>query len=168
MGTRILTHAGGVCLHTARGAGSALPAPTTLPPLQLCRSASGCSKLIVRAPSAPQECPAPLASSMAAARFPLQAATVWPESAAERECSFLQQKPNNVNRSSCPGAWLDNSYKSSPSTWIRSMHSEGPTLRSSPRTTFCQLTTCEQAHYISPRELVAPSISGKSARKSQR
>jgi len=48
------------------------------------------------------------------------------------------------------------------------LHSVGPTLRSSPRTTFCLLTTCEQAHYISPHELVASSMAGKSARKSQR
>jgi len=31
-----------------------------------------------------------------------------------------------------------------------SLHSVGPTLRSSPRTTLCLLTKCEQAHYISP------------------
>ena len=50
------------------------------------------------------------------------------------------------------------------------MHSVGPrsTLRSSPRTTFCLLTTCEQAHYISPHELVASSMAAKSARESQR
>jgi len=29
-------------------------------------------------------------------------------------------------------------------------HSVGPTLRSYPRTIFCLLTTCEQAHYVSP------------------
>ena len=48
------------------------------------------------------------------------------------------------------------------------MHSVGPTLRSSPRTTFCLLTTCEYAHYISPHELVASFMTGKSARESQR
>ena len=47
-------------------------------------------------------------------------------------------------------------------------HSVGPTLRSYPRTTFCLTTTCEQAHYIFPHELVASSMVGKSARKSQR
>jgi len=52
--------------------------------------------------------------------------------------------------------------------WPSQMHSVGPTLRSSPRTTFCLLTTCEQAHYISPHELVASSMAGKSARESQR
>ena len=30
------------------------------------------------------------------------------------------------------------------------------------------LTTCEQAHYISPHELVASSMAGKSARKRQK
>jgi len=48
------------------------------------------------------------------------------------------------------------------------MHSVGPTLRSSPRTTFCLLTTCEQAHYISLHELVVCSMAGKSARENQR
>ena len=47
------------------------------------------------------------------------------------------------------------------------IHSLGPTLRSSPRTTFCLLTTCEQADCISPHELVACSMAGKSARKSE-
>ena len=51
---------------------------------------------------------------------------------------------------------------------VYTLHSVGLTLRSSPRTTFCLLTTCEQAHYISPHELVASSMAGKSARKSQR
>ena len=37
-----------------------------------------------------------------------------------------------------------------------------------PRTTFCLLTTCEQAHYISPHELVASSMTDKSAREIQR
>jgi len=46
-----------------------------------------------------------------------------------------------------------------------SLHSVG---QSSPRTTFCLFTTCEQAHYISPHEMVAFSMIGKSARKSQR
>jgi len=55
--------------------------------------------------------------------------------------------------------------------WILTrMHSVGLTLRSSPRTTCCLLTTCEQAHYIFPHdsELVASSMAGKSAQKSQR
>jgi len=47
-------------------------------------------------------------------------------------------------------------------------HSVGPTLRSYPRTIFCLLTTCEQAHYVSPHELVASSMAGKSARENQR
>jgi len=46
--------------------------------------------------------------------------------------------------------------------------SVGPTLRSYPRTTYFLLTTCEQAHYISPHELVASFMAGKSARKSQK
>ena len=41
-------------------------------------------------------------------------------------------------------------------------------LRSSPRTTFCLLTTCDQAHYVFPHDLVASSVVGKSNRKSQR
>ena len=43
----------------------------------------------------------------------------------------------------------------------------GPTLTSSPRTTFCLFTTCKQAQYISPHELVAFSMAGKSARENQ-
>jgi len=43
---------------------------------------------------------------------------------------------------------------------ISLFHSVGPTLRSSPRTTFCLITTCEQAH--------ASSMAGQSARESQR
>ena len=34
------------------------------------------------------------------------------------------------------------------------LRSVGPTLRSSPRRTFCLLTTCEQAHYICPWSLL--------------
>ena len=41
-------------------------------------------------------------------------------------------------------------------------------MRSSPRTTFCLLSTCEKAHHISPHELVASSMVDKSARESQR
>ena len=38
-----------------------------------------------------------------------------------------------------------------------------------PTNNICLLTTCEQAHYISPwHELVTSSMTGKSARKSQR
>ena len=37
-----------------------------------------------------------------------------------------------------------------------------------PRTTFYLLTTYEQAHYISPHELFASSMAGKSAWKSQK
>jgi len=48
------------------------------------------------------------------------------------------------------------------------LHWVGPTLRSYPRTTFCLLATCEQAHYISPHELVASYMAGKSAQKSQK
>ena len=47
-------------------------------------------------------------------------------------------------------------------------HSVGQTLTSYPPTTFCMLTTCEQAHYISLYELVASSMAGKSGLKSQR
>ena len=52
--------------------------------------------------------------------------------------------------------------------FLMQLHSVGLTLRSSPQTTFCILTTCEQAHYISPHELVASYMAGKSARNSQK
>jgi len=50
---------------------------------------------------------------------------------------------------------------SNPFSWTRLshytvlfcfFHSVGPTLTSYPRTTFCMITTCEQAHYISLHE----------------
>jgi len=50
----------------------------------------------------------------------------------------------------------------------RKFHLVGLTLRSYPRTIFCLLTTFEHAHYISPHELVASSMAGKSTRKSQK
>jgi len=58
-----------------------------------------------------------------------------------------------------------NPYKTNISS---PFHSVRPTLISYPRTKFGLLTTCEQAHYISPHELVASSMAAESARKSQK
>ena len=78
-------------------------------------------------------------------------------------CSNKEARKRLTRRHSRNGPWTHECCFE-----VDVFHSVGPTLRSSPRTTFYLLTTCEQAHYISPHKLIACPMTGKSAQKSQR